>query len=159
MPVDHRERDATERRFSGHFGVSKTYDRVAREYYWPGVWHHMHDFVRRCAECQHYKSVQSVPQGLMEKRVVERPWIVVAADMIELPRRKNQFKHLLVFQDLFTRWVEIKPFRSADAKAVASAMEKLILFRWETPDYFLTDNGKEFVNKHLDKILIEYGIK
>ena len=24
---------------------------------------------------------------------------------------------------------------------------------------FLTDNGKEFVNKHLDKILIEYGIK
>ena len=38
-------------------------------------------------------------------------------------------------------------------------MEELILFRWETPDYFLTDNGKEFVNKHLDRILLEYGIK
>ena len=62
------------------------------------------------------------------KRVVERPWADVAADMTELPRSKNQFKHLLVFQDLFTRWVEIKPLRSADAKAVVGAMEESILF-------------------------------
>ena len=95
----------------------------------------------------------------MGKRIVERPWAVVAADMMELPRSKNQFKHILVFQDLFTRWVELKPLRTADAKAVSSAMEELILFRWETPDYFLTDNGKEFVNKHLDKVLLEYDIK
>ena len=65
----------------------------------------------------------------MGKRIVERPWAVVAADMMELPRSKNQFKHILVFQDLFTRWVELKPLRIADAKAVSSAMEELILFR------------------------------
>ena len=162
VPVDHRERvlrDAHREASSGHFDVSKTYDRVAREYYWLGMCDDVHDFVRRCEECQHYKSVQSAPQGLMGKRVVERPWAVVAADIMELPRSKNQFKYLLVFQDLLTRWVELKPLRSADARAVASAMEEWILFRWKTPNYFLTDNGKEVVIKHLDKILMEYGIK
>ena len=72
----------------------------------------------------------------MGKRVVERPWAVVAADMMELPRSSNQFKHILVFQDLFTRWIELKPLKSADAKAVSSAFEELILFRWETPEFF-----------------------
>ena len=106
VPADYRERvlgDAHREASSGNFGVSKTYDRVAREYYWPGVWRYVHDFVRRCEECQHYKSLQSAPQGLMGKRVVERPWAVVAADIMELPCSKNEYKYILVFQDLFTR--------------------------------------------------------
>ena len=162
IPAGHRERvlrDAHCEASSGHLGVAKTYDRVAREYYWPGVWHDVHDFVRSCVQCQQYKSAQTAPQGLMGKRVVERPWAVVAADMMELPRSSNQFKHILVFQDLFTRWIELKPLKSADAKAVSSAFEELILFRWETPEFFLTDNGKEFVNKHVDGMLEEYGIR
>ena len=71
----------------------------------------------------------------MGKRVVERPWAVVEmSDIMELPRSKNQYKYLLVFQDLFTHWEKLKPLRSADVRAVSSAMEELILFRWETPN-------------------------
>ncbi|CAB0043172.1 unnamed protein product [Trichogramma brassicae] len=50
----------------------------------------------------------------MTRRVVDRPWAVVAADMMEFPRSKNQNKYLLVFQDLFTRWIEIVPLRKAN---------------------------------------------
>ena len=96
---------------------------------------------------------------MMGKRVVERPWCVVAADMIELPRNKNQYRYVLVMQDLFTRWLELKPLRKADGKAVARALEELIFFRWETPEYLLTDNGTEFVNQALMKTLDEYGIQ
>ena len=72
---------------------------------------------------------------------------MVAVDTIEFPPSKGQNKYLLVFQDLFTRWVEVKPLRKADGKAVARALEELILFRWEIPMYLLSDNGKEFDNK------------
>ena len=57
------------------------------------------------------------------------------------------------------RWLELKPLRKADAKAVARALEELIFFRWETPEYLLTDNGTEFVNQALTKTLDEYGIQ
>ena len=38
---------------------------------------------------------------------------------------KAQSKYLLVFQDLFTRWIEVKPLRKADGKAVSRAIEEL----------------------------------
>ena len=66
---------------------------------------------------------------------------------------------LIVFRDLFTRWIELKPIRKADGKSVARALEELILFRWETPEYLLTDNGREFDNQTLRKVLGEYGVK
>ena len=65
---------------------------------------------------------------------------------------------MVVFQDLFTRWVELRPLRAATGKNVAKAFEKLVLFRWGTPDYLLTDNGKEFDNKDLGRILEVYGV-
>ena len=58
-----------------------------------------------------------------------------------------------------TRWVELKPLRKADGKAVSRAMEELILFRWETPEYLLTDNGREFENKTVNDMLERYGIR
>ena len=72
---------------------------------------------------------------------------------------KNQNKYLLVFQDLFTRCFEVKPLRKADGRAVARAIEELILSRWETPDYLLSDNGKEFDNKVVKEMLKEYGVE
>ena len=33
-----------------------------------------------------------------------------------------------------------------------------MLFRWGTPDYLLTDNGREFDNKDLRRILEVYGV-
>ena len=42
VPVEYRERvmqDAHCTSLSGHLGIEKTYDRVAREYYWNGVYY------------------------------------------------------------------------------------------------------------------------
>ncbi|CAB0030718.1 unnamed protein product [Trichogramma brassicae] len=77
---------------------------------------------------------------------------------MELPRSKGGFKYVLVIQDLFTRYLELKPLRRANGKAVANALEELIFFRWEVPDFLLTDNGREFINKTLKTVLDEYGV-
>ena len=42
---------------------------------------------------------------------------------------------------------------------MARAFEELILFRWETLDYLLTDNGKEFANKTLAGTITTNGVK
>ena len=95
----------------------------------------------------------------MGKRIVETPWTVVAADCMEFPRSKNGFKNMVVFQDLFTKMIELKPIRKQDGKNIAQAFEELILFRRETPEYFLADNGKEFDNDLVKKRLKEYGVR
>ena len=94
----------------------------------------------------------------MGRRVIERPWAVVASDLMEFPQSKGQYKYVVVFQDLFTWWVELRPLRSATGKNAAKAFEELVLFRWGNPDYLLTDNGKEFDNKDPGRILEVYGM-
>uniref|UniRef100_A0ABD2WU63 RNA-directed DNA polymerase n=1 Tax=Trichogramma kaykai TaxID=54128 RepID=A0ABD2WU63_9HYME len=162
VPAERRQRvlfDAHSLTSSGHLGAKKTYDRAACEYWWPGMWYDVEKFCSACEVCQRYKVPQTGPTGLMTRRVVDRPWVVVAADMMEFPRSKNQNKYLLVFQDLFTRWIEVVPLKKATGANVLRAFEELVLFRWETPEFFLTDNGREFDNKLLNEALEEYGVK
>ena len=74
---------------AGHLGIEKTYERVAEEYYWPGVWHDAYQFVQECDACQRYKTDQMAPRGLMGGQVIERPWAVVASDLMEFPQSKG----------------------------------------------------------------------
>ena len=78
---------------AGHLGIEKTYDRVASEDYWRGAYHDVFNFVRSCEECHQFK----VPPGLMSKRIVERPWSVVACDLMEFPSSSSQNKYFIVF--------------------------------------------------------------
>ena len=55
----------------------------------------------------------------MDSRIVERPWVVVASGLVEFPPSKRQMKYLIVFQDLFTKWVRVEAIRKADGKSVA----------------------------------------
>ena len=89
---------------SGHFGVEKTYNSVAADYFWPGIYHDTVKFVTTCVR-QRNKSAQTGQQGLMGKRIVETPCTAVACDLMELVPSKRGYKYLIVFQDLFTRMI------------------------------------------------------
>ena len=132
VPTEYREKvlwEGHDEPFSGHLGLEKTYDRIVREYYWPGIYRDVRIYVLHCDECQRYKTVQTGPQGLMTGRILENPWTMVAANLMHFPRSSSQNKYLLIFQDLFTKWIKLKPIRAATGKAIAGALEELILFR------------------------------
>ena len=79
--------------------------------------------------------------------------MVVVADLMHFSRSSAQNKYLLIFQEFFIKWIKCKPIGAATGKAIASAFGELILFRWNVPKYFLSDNGREFRNNFLDKVL------
>ena len=90
---------------------------------------------------------------------MEGPWSVVAADIMgPLAPSKGGCRYMIVFEDLFTKYVEIKPLRKADAKNILKAFDELVVHRWACPQYLLTDNGTEFVNKMITEPLNQYGI-
>lgn len=90
---------------------------------------------------------------------MEQPWAVVAVDVVgPLPPSRSQLKYLLVFQDLYTRWIEVKALRAANGKDILTAFEDLVIFRWGVSNYFLTDDGTEFANDYVTRTLERYGI-
>jgi len=111
------------------------------------------DYVRRCDICQRVKVEQAKPTGLMKRRVIE------AVDIIgPLPRSKVGFVYILAIKDLFTKWVECRALRAANGRKIQEALEDLVLSRWNTPKFLLTDNGTEFVNQTIRAFTHEYGI-
>ena len=91
--------------------------------------------------------------------VVEKPWQVVAGDIIgPLPRSPKGCEYILVFQDLFTRWVEASPIRKANAKTVIAELNQKIFLRFGCPEVFLSDNGTEFKNHAVEDFLQERGV-
>ena len=145
---------------SGHLGTQKTSMRVCLRYYWPGYFRDVNKYVRSCTICQICKVEQLSPAGLMGYRVVEEPWIIVAADIMgPLPRSRLGFQYILVIQDLFTKWVETVPLRLATGKKIESAFRERILNRWGSPKVLLTVNGTEFVNGVLRQLADEFNIK
>ena len=138
---------------AGHLGTTKTCFRVSQSYFWPNIFRDVARFIKHCVTCQKHKVGQTAPAGLMRDRAVTEPWEVVAADIVgPLPRSKSGNEYLLVMQDLFTKWIEVKPLRRATGPKIAEALDDLIINRWGTPDAILTDNGTEFVNVSLKEL-------
>uniref|UniRef100_A0ABD2WNZ3 RNA-directed DNA polymerase n=1 Tax=Trichogramma kaykai TaxID=54128 RepID=A0ABD2WNZ3_9HYME len=163
LPNNERERaiyEAHDVAQAGHLGIDKTYTRVATYYYWPGIYADVVDYVKSCHVCQEQKSSNQARSGLMGQRHLEGPWSVVAADIIgPKPASKGGVRYVLVFVDLFTKYVELIGLKKANGKTVVKAMDELIINRWGCPRYLLTDNGTEFVNKDVGRYLASLGVE
>ena len=112
VALEYREEILKEKRCTtstGLFGIEKTYNKLCRDYYWRDAYYDIVRFVKQCQLCQQYKVAKIKTRGLLSSRIVERPLTVVAVDLMEFPRSKSENKHLIVFTDLFTKWVEMKP--------------------------------------------------
>ena len=114
---------------SGLMGIEKTAARIGRELYWKEYYRDVVDYLRSCDLCQRYKVSQQAEVGLIDRREVEEPWSDVSADLMEFPQSKSRNKYLIVFEDLFARWIEVKPVPNAMGIVVQKALEDLVVFR------------------------------
>lgn len=96
----------------------------------------------------------------MKPRSSEGPWKRVDMDLqVPFPRFSFNNVHLLVFQDDFTKWVEILAIRVASARVITDHFKRIILHRYEAPDCIFSDNGTPFINRAIARITQEYNIK
>ena len=49
---------------AGHFGITKTYDQVSKDYYWPGLRAYVKKYVSGCDTCLRNKNTYHKPYGL-----------------------------------------------------------------------------------------------
>ena len=60
VPVNYREQvmwDVHDEASSGHFGREKTYDRLERDFYWPGMYFDIKSYCQECETCQKNKVI------------------------------------------------------------------------------------------------------
>ncbi|KAI5720182.1 hypothetical protein M8J77_003074 [Diaphorina citri] len=145
---------------AGHSGIIRTYNRITRYYYWPGMFNDIANYVRSCKLCQSSKARnERVPGGMMYKRKPEPGRVFYMDLMGKLPTSSHNNNYILVIQDDFTKYVEIVPLRNATGNTVSQHFKKVVLYRYGKPVSCISDNGTSFCNKLFDSLGAEFGFK
>lgn len=144
----------------GHLGIAKTTARIARNYYWPGMFRDVAKYVRRCQSCLEFKVSQQGTPGRMQPSPNEKPWATVCTDLVgPLPRSSKGNTYHAVFQDRFTKWVQCRPIRKPTAAVITKALYEEIIVRFGCPDTVISDNGAQYTSRHFRSFLTEMGIR
>lgn len=69
-------------RLTGHFGVTKTYNRIRQRFQWPGLLEDIREYIRKCTTCQKTKPDRAtkMPLGLVD--VPEKPFDKINIDIV-----------------------------------------------------------------------------
>jgi transposase InsO family protein len=160
IPLPLRERAITTAHTSGHVGydvVIKTLENFA---YWPGFRHDTRTFLNQCLVCKEKAtSHPKVPFGSFP--TPPHPWHTVGMDLLQLPVTKRGNKYLLVLIDILTRYATAIPLMDKSASQVVSALKRYVFNDGllGPPAVILTDNGLEFCNAAVTRLLKRHGTR
>ncbi len=163
LPVDYRPHVlqlAHENVLSGHLGVTKTFHRIIRYYFWPGLKSDVSTFVRSCHICQLVgKPNQTIPVAPLKPiPVIHEPFERLIVDCVgPLPKSKSGHQYILTIMCTATRYPEAIPLRTIKAKKV---VQEIIRFCsvFGLPKVIQSDQGSNFTSKVFTQMLKELGI-
>ena len=144
----------------GHFGGQRTAAKVLQSgFYWPSLFKDAHQFVSTCDKCQRMGNISRKDEPPMHPILEVELFDLWGIDFMgPFPASYNNL-YILLAVDYVSKWVEVIPTRTNDAKVVAQFLRSNIFSRFGTPRALITDNGTHFCNKVIDKVLHKYGVR
>lgn len=145
---------------AGHYGIERTYQRIARRFYWPGMRKAITEHVGRCIECQRFKATNLKPAGLLQTPIQSQRFEVIAIDLFgPLPETPTGQRWIFIIEDTTSRWTEIFPLKTATAEACARCLIDEIVLRYGVPRKVISDNGVQFVTAVMQQVAHVLGFK
>jgi hypothetical protein len=146
---------------AGHLGIYKTYHRLSRLFYWPGMKSDVARYVNKCKTCLRTKPEQKRPAGLMGKQLeATKCWQVISTDLCgPLPKSSHGHQYILVVTDNFSKFSLFFPLRRATATSVSKLIKENILMVFGVPQYLRCDNGVQFRSREFTNLCRSFGVK
>ena len=136
----------------GHPGIERTFQALRLRAYWPGMRDAVQSHVLACHECLVAKKPNKGFGSTVLPRVPSRPFDMVYADVLTLPKSHPigphglTFSKLLIFCDGLTRWVEAVPLPGEpDAEEVVDAFVQNVVCRHGVPRVLVCDRGANLI--------------
>jgi len=134
---------------SGHFSWSRTYDLIARQFFWPKMQEAVQSFVQTCVSCQRSKSSTKRPFGLLSPLPIpDTRWHTVTMDFItDLPVSSCGHDAILVFVDKLTKFVHLVPCRKKCSAEDAARLFLTHIYQYHgLPKVLISDRDPRFTS-------------
>ena len=148
---------------SGHLGVFKTLSRLTQLYIWPGMREQVEDVVLSCLTCQQTKPRVTLPAGQMDS--VKIPdlthFSVIAIDTTDLHRTPCGFKHVLMIEDVFTKFIICVPLKAVTSSNIITALTDHLFLEHGIPvlSILLSDQATVFRSTEFQNMCSSYNIQ
>ena len=152
---------AHESRWSGHLGVTKTYQHILKQFFWPAMKKDVVEYCRTCHTCQIVgKPNQPVPQAPLHPiPALDQPFDRVIVDCVgPLPRTKQGNEYLLTIMCAATRYPEAIPLRKINSRSVIKALTHFFS-TFGLPRVVQTDQGTNFQSKVFNEVMKSLDVK
>lgn len=146
--------------WSGHLGITKTYDRILQHFFWPAMKADVAKYCNTCHTCQLVgKPNQTVPPApLCPIPAVGEPFEHVLVDCVgPLPRTRAGNQFLLTIMCLSTRFPEAIPLRRVTTANITKAPIKFFT-TFGLPKTVQTDQGTNFLSRAFKQTLASLGV-
>ena len=89
----------------------------------------------------------------------DEQWAADLVDTQNLKKHNKGVNYLLTVVDVFSKYAWILPLKQKTGLQTAKALETLFKTSKRTPQKLQTDDGKEFYNKHVTKVLKDHNVR
>lgn len=145
---------------AGHMGFEKTYNNVARHYWWPNMGKLVKQFVQSCDYCQRAKGKNQLPPGsLMSIDIPQERWEVVSMDFVlGLPKTKAGYDCIMTVVDKLSKRAHLlKTYTTADARDTANLFINEIFRLHGLPKAIISDRDSKFTSKFWQNLFKRLG--
>ncbi|XP_064465530.1 uncharacterized protein LOC135377174 [Ornithodoros turicata] len=146
--------------WSGHLGVRKTKARLTAEYYWPGCWKDIENWVKSCDTCQRVgkpTDQRKAPMCLVP--IITEPFRRLVIDIVgPLPATEQGHRYVLTALCPATKFPEAVALRELNSVQVVDALLS-IFARVGFPAEIQSDNGSVFTSNLTTTFLEKCGMK
>jgi hypothetical protein len=133
----------------GHPGVSKTYELLRRNYFWPRMFYDVNNYVTHCPSCQKSKPHNPADPGYLEPlQIPEERWKTISMDFITgLPLTKRKNNSIATFVDKLTKRIRLVAHNKKDkASDIAHIFIDRIAAQHGFPDSIISDRDSRFTS-------------
>ena len=131
---------------SAHFSGQRLFNTLRRQWWWEGMFLDTQKFVRGCPECAIVSGGGKVVRPPLHPIPVSRPFQILGVDVMDLPLTTSGNKHVLVFQDLFTKWPMVYPIPDQKSDRIVKLLVEEIVPFFGVPEALLSDRGKNLLS-------------
>ena len=97
-------RDTNSSAYGGHFSGQRLYTALMAHWWWEGMFNDARRFARAFPECVIITGGGRASRPPLHPIPVSKPFQILGIDVMDLPLTDQGNKHVVVIQDLFTKW-------------------------------------------------------
>ena len=132
--------------YGGHFSGQHLYNALATHWWWEGMFSDARKFATSCPEYAIVMGSGRVNKPPLHPIPMSRPFQILGIDVMDLPLTDQGNRHVVVIQDLFTKWPMAFAVPDQKAARLARLIAEEVIPLFGVPECLLSDRGTNLLS-------------